>query len=318
MEETPTFDAYTGTYPKSNGGTETMYRRIKTLFPAEFEKYQIIASRVTPDAILEKRRILWLHEDADEPSAYICNNHKILDLFEAYVFVTYAQFYKYCEIYPIIKNKKCHVIQNAIDPIKIDREKDSNTLRFVYHTTPHRGLESAYNYFDYIRQTFKDSTLDVFSSFNVYGWGQKDSGFKDLFEKLKSDPNVAYHGYQPNSIVKEKLKETHIFLYPTNYPETSCIAAIEAQSAKNLVIIKDIETDYRRPLEETLGQNCVKFKNGKELLFIIEDFKNGLYDSHIINSKLRVDNENNFDIIGFKWKLLFQSLENENGKKTST
>ena len=86
---------------------------------------------------------------------------------------------------------------------------------------------------DWVEQMLPDINwhLDVYSSFEIYGWKERDNEYKELFEKIKKHPKMTYHGFKPNEEVKEALKKAHIFALPSIWPETSCIALIEAMSA---------------------------------------------------------------------------------------
>ena len=91
---------------------------------------------------------------------------------------------------------------------------------------------------DWVTQTLPDIKwhLDVYSSFEVYGWKERDKEYEELFQKIKDHPNMTYHGYKPNEEVKEALKKAHIFALPSIWQETSCIAMIEAMSAGCLCV----------------------------------------------------------------------------------
>ena len=131
------------------------------------------------------------------------------------------------------------VIKNAIDPIE-HHEKPKDKINLIYHTTPHRGLDILYAVYEQLAKNRDDIHLDVYSSFNVYGWPQRDVEFKPLFDKLEAHPNITYHGAVPNSEVREALKKAHIFAYPCTWVETSCISAIEAMSAGCAVVCPNL------------------------------------------------------------------------------
>src|SRR6185436_14024378 len=122
------------------------------------------------------------------------------------------------------------VLYNAIEPIPLV-EKPPDTINFVYHTTPHRGLEILVPVFENIVREFPNVHLDVFSSFAAYGWNERDKPYEPLFAKIAEHPNMTYHGYQPNDVVREYLQRAHYFAYPNTWLETSCIALMEAMSA---------------------------------------------------------------------------------------
>ena len=125
---------------------------------------------------------------------------------------------------------KCVVLHNAIEPIPyIEKPKDK--IKLIYHTTPHRGLNILVSVFDGLCKEFDNLELDVYSSFKIYGWEQRDEPYKELFEYCKSHPKINYHGSVPNSEIRSALQQAHIFAYPNTWQETSCISLMEAMSA---------------------------------------------------------------------------------------
>ena len=70
---------------------------------------------------------------------------------------------------------------------KLDKDKD--VIRIIYHTTPHRGLNIAVAAIKALWDNgYKDKIhFDVYSSFEAYGWPQRDEPFKDIFEEIKKD-----------------------------------------------------------------------------------------------------------------------------------
>ena len=127
-----------------------------------------------------------------------------------------------------IPYSKCSVIPNAVEKRYEAEEKNTETIRFIYHTTPHRGLELLYPVFDALSKEYDNIHLDVYSSFAIYGWEQRDKPYAELFEQIKQHSKMTYHGSVSNEEVLEALDKAHIFLYPNIWRETSCIAMIEA------------------------------------------------------------------------------------------
>jgi UDP-glucose:(glucosyl)LPS alpha-1,2-glucosyltransferase len=128
------------------------------------------------------------------------------------------------------------VLQNAIEPFGAYRPRTSERIRLIYHTTPHRGLNILVPVFEHLAQIHPDIELDVFSSFSIYGWDDRDRPFEALFDRCRAHPRVRYHGAAPNAVVRGVLAECDIFAYPSTYAETSCLAAIEAMAAGCLTV----------------------------------------------------------------------------------
>jgi glycosyltransferase involved in cell wall biosynthesis len=92
--------------------------------------------------------------------------------------------------------------------------------------------------------------LDVFSSFSIYGWGARDEPYKAIFQMCHDHPAITYHGAKPNSVVRDALEKAHIFAFPSIWPETSCIAMIEAMASATMVVHPNLAA-----LVETSGGN---------------------------------------------------------------
>ncbi len=227
-----------GTFEKSQGGTEAMYNGLISRLPQEIkDKYQIICSRVR-DIDPNKKQILWLHDRWDDPE----NNHfrqaNDIDRFDKMIFVSNYQFETYHQAYGIPYNKS-YVLKNAIEPFDPVEKTKEGQVNIIYHTTPHRGLEIVVPVFDFLAKKNPNLHLDVYSSFEIYGWKERDEPYKALFDFCNNHPQITYHGFQPNSVVRDALKKAHIFAFPSIWPETSCIAAIEAAAAGCAVIAPD-------------------------------------------------------------------------------
>lgn len=231
---------YSGTYPNSNGGTESVYKRLMSnLTDEQKSKYQIICSRVRK-IDPNKKAILWLHDHVTDPETNHLANVFLRKRFEKLVFVSNTQYLTYRYRYGIDHDERV-IIPNMVEPFGAFPKPDISPLRIIYHTTPHRGLSLLLPLLERLDGRGIDYVADIYSSFSIYGWSQRDEPYQELFERLKANPRVNYHGARPNEEVREALKQAHIFYYPCMFPETSCIAAIEAQMAGCMVVCPDYE-----------------------------------------------------------------------------
>ncbi len=208
-----------------------MLRGLHQRLPADLiEQFQIIPSRVR-QLDLAKKRILWLHDLPEDPESARVGEEWYRNQFDAIVCVSDWQMHRY-NLIKGLPYKDSIVFANAIEPIQLI-EKPKDRINFIYHTTPHRGLEILVPVFKNVVQQFPDLNLhlDVYSSFNAYGWPERDDPYKALFAEIEAHPNMTYHGFQPNEVVREALQKAHYFAYPNIWLETSCIALMEAMSA---------------------------------------------------------------------------------------
>lgn len=216
----------------SSGGTELMARRLESsIDPDLLSNFQIVPSRLRGSSELDpaRLRVLWLHDLPGDPESDKLLTNEGWRRFHRIVCVSNWQLQAYVARYRIPWSK-CAVIQNAIEPIAFER-KTEGPVSIVYTSTPHRGLEILVAAYEKLRET-RDVTLDVFSSFSLYGWDDRDEHFRPVFEKLESLPGATWHRSQPNAVVRDFLRDrAEIFAYPSVWQETSCLCLMEAMSA---------------------------------------------------------------------------------------
>ena len=218
----------------SSGGTEVMGRELERRLPAELlDRFQIHLTQLSP---LDPRkvRILWCHLHPQAPElAHLADGG--WRKFHRIVFVSNWQAQAFIQRFGIPWSH-CRVIPNAIGPIAVggnrfDPVPPDQPIRLVYTPTPSRGLAILHAVFGKICEERDDVMLDVFSSFRLYGWDSRDELFQELFDALRRNPRVSYHGTVPNQDLRGALADSHIFAYPSVYPETSCLCLMEAMSA---------------------------------------------------------------------------------------
>lgn len=211
---------------KARGGTEMMRERLIKNVPHDLLKDFAIHFSRPREIYSDVKNILYLHDLVMDPE------NKILadggwEKFDHFVFVSQWQRDQYVLVYGIPYHK-CTVIHNAIEKEYAPKDRGMDTIRFIYHTTPHRGLQLVVPIFGALSKLYENIHLDVYSSFKVYGWEQRDEPYKDLFKRIEKHPKMTYHGAVSNQEVLDALDRAHIFMYPCIWQETSCIALIEA------------------------------------------------------------------------------------------
>ena len=219
----------------ARGGTELMQEKLhSSIAPDLLSKFQIIPSRVR-ELDADKKKILWLHDLPNDPESSHLSDINSRERFDKIVCVSDWQM----QLYNLISNvpySDCIVIKNAIEPIPIKVKEYNGTINLIYHTTPHRGLEILVPVFEELCKLHDDIHLDVYSSFEIYGWKDRDVQYQELFDRCRAHEKISYHGSVSNEEIREALIRSHIFAYPSIWPETSCLAVIEAMSAKNIVV----------------------------------------------------------------------------------
>jgi glycosyltransferase involved in cell wall biosynthesis len=302
----------------AKGGTELMKERLaKAMPPALLDKFQVFLSRVHEELSDKHVRVLWFQDISGDPeSEHLANGG--WEKFHKFVFASHWQMRGYIERYNIPWSK-CVVIRNAIEPIELV-QKDRSKIKLTYISTPHRGLNILYPVFNKLAEEYDDIELDVYSSFKLYGWGDRDEQFKDLFEALKAHPKINYNGSVPNSEIRAALQKSHILAYPNTWQETSCISLIEAMSAglvcvhSNLAALSETAANWTHMYQyhENPNDHAQIFYN--VLKSSIEEIKNmpeDAYVSKIRTQKAYADVFYNWDLIQRQWLALLTSLQDE-------
>jgi len=303
----------------SMGGTELMMEKlISELGEDVLKTFQIIPSRVR-ELDENKIRVLWCHDLPQDPESHHLKNggwrnfHKI-------VFCSHWQQQRYLEEYGIPWDRTC-VMKNAIDPIDVDLDKKFNTekdsIRFVYHTTPHRGLALLVPVFDKLCEQYTNIHLDVFSSFKIYGWDKRDEQFQELFDQIENHEKMTYHGFVPNQEIKEHLKNADVFAYPNIWPETSCISLMEAMSAGCLCIHPNYAALYETASNWTFMYNYIEdynkhanfFYNMMEQSIHVLNEKSDSLKIKLKGQKSYADLYYNWEVRKNEWSDLLKSLE---------
>lgn len=299
----------------SNGGTELLCRRLEADLPKELlDEVQIVPSRLYGELDETKVRILYLHDLPNDPESQKILSNQGWKKFHKLVFVSNWQMQQYIMMYQIPWSH-CLVIQNSIDPIQRNTpafSKDGHP-KFIYHTTPHRGLDIVYPVFDKLSQEYPGIHLSVYSSFKAYGWDERDAHYKELFDKIDDHPAMSYYGFQPNDVVRKALADSDVFIYPSIWPETSCLALMEAMSAGVLCIHPNLAALYETAANWTM---MYQFHEDKEkhagLLYNVVNGFLGSYKEMFItqtqNQKSYADIFYNRKFRKHQWEDLIRSL----------
>jgi glycosyltransferase involved in cell wall biosynthesis len=217
------------------GGTELAKRRLnKYIDPELLDNFQIICSRPR-EFNQDKIRVFWAHDLPQDPESKQFKDQSFLNNLHKFVFVSNWQYNQYQLHHQLPYDIKAITIDHGIVPLpnaRMNRLKaEDGKLRIVYTSTPQRGLDILLPVFEKLAVKYPFIHLDVFSSFKIYGWDEADKQFELLYERCRNHPQITYHGFVSNDILREHLTKSHIFAYPSIWLETACLSLIEAMSA---------------------------------------------------------------------------------------
>jgi UDP-glucose:(glucosyl)LPS alpha-1,2-glucosyltransferase len=231
------------TLDDARSGTELMRHRLfSTVDRALLEQVQIIVpARIDTVLLTEKPKILWVHDLAHDPAVQHLSDPLSAHQFHV-VCVSYWQQQQYLMQFTNLDATRVMTIKNAIpyQAVKFASKKLVNgRWQLIYTPTPHRGLGVLVAAVQIlVARGVTNFDLHVCSSFDIYGsaWDSAARAFEPLFDECRNNPRIVYHGTLPNADVRNLLQEMHAFVYPSIYPETSCLCAIEALASGCLTV----------------------------------------------------------------------------------
>lgn len=304
---------------ESQGGTELTTKNLfDRLDREELENVQIITARVR-ELKQDKIRIYHLHDLALDPEAAHLKEEESRKRFHKLVFSSNWQYQQYRDYLGIPYSHQSTVIETGVEPIPFTN-KPKDKIRLIYTSTPHRGLEILVPVFEVLAKKYPNIELDVFSSFGIYGseWEQRNKPFEELFERCRAHPQINYHGWASNDVVREAYQRAHIFAYPCIWPETSCRSLIEAMSAGCLSVHPNFSA-----LTDTSGGLTVQYDGDHSdinahanmfahtLMYAIDNVQNNDLTNWLSFVKSYADARFSWTTVIHKWKSMIAALKAE-------
>ena len=132
----------------------------------------------------------------------------------------------YSHVYPQLINK-IHTINNGIEvtlfPSLNSKLNNKIPNRFIYSSRPERGLNKVLELWPQILEKMPNATL-VVASYGNFPSSDGEQLMKQTMDKYES---IRFLGKLNTSQLYEEMYLSDYWLYPTDWPETSCITALE-------------------------------------------------------------------------------------------
>ena len=295
----------------AKGGSELIYGRVKDRVPEDLWNYfQVILSRVRE--LEDKPRILWFQDTSRDPEVQFLKNKESRDKFERFLFPSDWSLEKY-HLDLGLEYEKSVVLKNAIVPIPLHSKPKEGPIRLAYISTPHRGLDVVIGAFRALK--LENVELDIYSSFKIYGWEEKDKDFEKIYKyvgKLKCN----YHGSVSNEEIRTALQQTHILAYPNTYQETACISVIEAMSAGCVVVCPNLAV---------LPETCANFawmygfvqdktEHARKFAYVLKDAIDNFWEPSVQAGlgfqKQYFDMHYDIETTAKQWEMMLQTIKN--------
>ena len=211
------------------------------------EHFRVTVASRTPEVFGAQRasdlRVLWMHDvNVGEGAGPVIPQADVV------VGLTDWHVTHLTHLYGLDRSKMA-VVPNGFEA---DVFKDWGTRvpgRFVYASSPDRGLLNLLEMWPFIRRLVPDATLDVF-----YGWTGVDAllsmapdhpiriikeRVQGTFEQVQ-DGSITWHDRVPRADLARFYATADAWLYPTDFMETYCITALEMQAAGVTPLVSDL------------------------------------------------------------------------------
>jgi hypothetical protein len=194
-----------------------------------------------------------------------------------------------------------HLIENPLDFKYYKQNISIIKKRFIYMSEPNRGLTILLDCLLYIQNYISDISLTVFRSHEFTD---------EIINKINKLNNVIVYGKESQEKIANECLQAEYFFYPTNFMETFCCCAAEAQLYHCVCIYNNIgglsSTINDRGLAINYDINNIDYiKNTcndvMELMKNEEKKKEYLNKGHLWAKNL------NIDFIKHKWLKLIQN-----------
>jgi glycosyltransferase involved in cell wall biosynthesis len=243
-------DESTGVYWWHWGGIDTKKQRGTIIYWRSPELLEL--------PIPAKKRIVWCH-DVQDPSRW--TDIRIALANQVWML---SEYHKTTLGDKVIEKlgDKVKITRNGIDVEVYAPDKDivRKPKKILYASSPDRGVKSAIQVFQRAKEVnptaMEGAELHIFYGFNklflkhvadseyrhIPDIGRDASGWEymqSVHHLVDSDPDIHWRGRVSWGEMAREQLEAGVWLYPTRFPEISCMAAMEAQAAGCKVVASD-------------------------------------------------------------------------------
>ncbi|RMD74067.1 MAG: glycosyltransferase, partial [Chloroflexi bacterium] len=193
--------------------------------------------------------LLWAHHAADQPDVESLRSPEHQEVYERIVLVSQWQQEQYIEAFKIpaektavLRNAIAPCFENLFDSTEAILKAKAQPWTLAYTSTPFRGLNLLLDLMPALQVSHPSVRLNVYSSMKVYQASDSEDQqqYGNLYQRCHDLANVNYVGSLPQPELAQALKSTAIWAYTNTFPETSCIAAMEAMASGCYLITSEL------------------------------------------------------------------------------
>jgi glycosyltransferase involved in cell wall biosynthesis len=86
----------------------------------------------------------------------------------------------------------------------------------------------------------RPARLEIYSGMETYAGGDTDERYFGLYDTCRNTPGTDYVGAIPQPDLARALKKVGVLAYPNMFPETGCIAVMEAMASGCAIVTSDL------------------------------------------------------------------------------
>ena len=209
---------------------------------------------------------IWAHDTHLIPYGCDLSDTAIVEKWSAHIdgCVCQTQWHadEYVRQYPVLKSK-IHIINNGIDPelfppLRLAKKSG----KFIYTSRTERGLARILDLWPDIVSAIPDATL-VISTYVAFPCNDDERHIQNRIAHLNRDTEsirIRHLGQLNPAQLYEEMGEAEYWLYPTDWPETSCITAMEMLMSEVIGVYYPVAG-----LTETMGGCGIQVGPGSEI-----------------------------------------------------
>lgn len=174
---------------------------------------------------------------------------------------------------PEVEDEKFAIVGNGIKPEHFQHKVTRKPFRCIYSSAIDRGLDLLLDMWPQIHAEVPDAELHIYYGFQTFKALNKHNPermrYCDRIEQKMIDLQplgVYYHGRVDHETLAKEFLASDLWLYPTYFPEISCITAMKAQASGAIPVCTDFAA-----LDETV-QYGKKIKGDIYLPEVQEEF----------------------------------------------
>jgi len=173
---------------------------------------------------------------------------------------------KFISDYHNIPMDKIILTANGIDFLRYDNKNiERHLYRMFWSSSLDRGLDTLLYLFPFIKERIPELELNIYYGMDVWEKAVKQRNnveglrkIEEIKEAMKR-PGISYHGRINQKELAEAQLSSSLWAYSTDFEESFCITAIEAQRAG----VPIVATNYAG-LQTTIGDSGILIGNGNK------------------------------------------------------